>query len=132
MAFVSFRPHAVSAGKIYLLAILLSEFIWAGAEALVIAMTTSDFSQLSYGFKDLLRTFVPFAIWFTYLSDSRQVANLFPKERRVTLGRDVSLLIGFLIATSIIALISNIPMEDEYGSGTNGAGTDAVEYDAIT
>lgn len=125
-------PQAVSAGKTYLLASFANDLVWAGAEAGIIALTTSDFSQLSYGFKDLLHSFAFFAIWHTYLSDSERVAAIFPKDRRIALGRDSAMLYGFLAMNAVIAILCFMPVEDEIVPRTDGTQEEDTYYDAIT
>ncbi len=106
LAFKKKRPNAVFLGKSYLIVIFLSNSL---------VLLSGEYTDSGWGsLPQIIKALLWGIVWFTYLSVSQQVADLFPKEERKVYKKDkylvTSLLVLpiFLIGVSVLALLGGM------------------------
>ena len=83
--FIKNRPNAVSLGKMYLISLFACNMLLLWFNSIGESFETDGLGSMT----QIVRSLIYTLIWFLYLTYSIQVADLFPKETRVTKVRDI-------------------------------------------
>ena len=95
LAFHKKRPNAVFLGKSYVIVIFLSNSL---------ILLSGEYEDTGLGsLTQIIKALVWGIIWFTYLSVSQQVSDIFPKEERKIPKRD-KYIVGSLLVTPLLLI----------------------------
>ncbi|WP_455587855.1 hypothetical protein [Bacteroides sp.] len=96
-AFLYIRPNAVFLGRLYIIVIFVSN---------ILTLLSGDMEDVGWGsLPQVVKALVWSLVWFTYLSLSNQVAELFPKENRKVFKRDKYFTAVLMAIPTILFLI---------------------------